>query len=319
MQSPAYLAAAVHTNRTGVGLRQYFCAILAAWVTIVGYLVYTASTEAVRSTLRSQHLDEVARLRLDAAIRAAALFGGTESNRTQPRERQDFYALTELGRADLAVALLVDLWSDHPSTQGTQGGGQSSVTQSDGSRAVSDETAVLVINEALQAVDTPAAQLVAAELLCRNSPRLDPCRSLDWPASVDGVWIPDLPRNAKILVTEALVRMTLTSTFNENALRSLVVRLYAISANDPDERVKGCLGWLIGSIVPALERLPYTDFIAARGTVSLDEIRAAARLASPNPDGYMERIVKVFGDELEAWSSPSSALAVQPGALAAAV
>jgi uncharacterized protein with von Willebrand factor type A (vWA) domain len=73
---------------------------------------------------------------------------------------------------------------------------------------ISDETAVLVISDALAAADKPAAQLVAAELLCRNALRLDPCQSLHWPAAVDGCWVPLLVPKAKVLVVEALVRMT---------------------------------------------------------------------------------------------------------------
>jgi hypothetical protein len=297
----------------------YLAILVPAWVTFVGYWLTRQAQDRSEKRASREHQDEVARLRLDAAMRAAALFGGAPGVEPNPTSSASgLLALTELGRADLAVALLVDLWADGGSTRGPDGGGQSSETRSNAVNVVSNETAVLVINAALQAKETPAAQLVAAELLCRNSTRLDPCQSLDWPAAIDGLWIPDLPRKAKMLVTEGLVRMTFTSPFNENALRSLVVRLYAISATDEDKRVKGCLGWLIKSLIPALERLPYTDFMAARGTVSLDEIRVAADLASPNPDGYMERVVAALSAELTTWSSPPCALTVQPGALAVA-
>jgi hypothetical protein len=293
-------------------LLAFLVILVPASVTIVGYLFTQQANK------RSE-----ARLRLDAAMHAAESFGGSPDVEPNPASSAaGLLALTDLGRADLAVALLVDLWSDTPSTHGPDGGSPSSEIQSNAKHAVSNETAVLVINEALRAVDTPAAQLVAAELLCRNSERLNPCQSLDWPASIDGVWIPDLPRKAKILVTEGLIYMNCHSAFNEQALRLLVMRLYAISANDPDQRVKGCLGLLIDSLLPALERLPKgkkEEFMAARGTISYDQVCAAARLASPNPDGYMERVVEELCDDLKKWSSPACPLGDQRGALATAV
>ncbi|MDT9700868.1 hypothetical protein [Streptomyces sp. P17] len=65
------------------------------------------------------------------------------------------------------MALLVDLWSD------------------DDEDKISDETAILVIDAALRSTSS-SAQLVAAELLCRNAERLDACQSLHWPSSGEG-------------------------------------------------------------------------------------------------------------------------------------
>jgi hypothetical protein len=80
-------------------------------------------------------------------------------------------ALTRLDHADLAVALLVDLWSEREGPEDPD--------------RVSTETAILVIDAALRSTSANA-QLVAAELLCRNAKWLQPGQSLHWPSSLEG-------------------------------------------------------------------------------------------------------------------------------------
>lgn len=219
--------------------------------------------------LAQHELEERARLRLDAAMRAGTLFGTDgDEHPSSAASAAGLLALTQLDHADLAIAPLVDLWSIGSAAPSEQGGHiaaidprsllsaeQQAVRKKDAGveseRAVaavkdhsgfrtifSTETAILVINAALTA-SSPNAQLIAAELLCRNAYRLDPCQSLHWPAAIDGRWIPNLPPKARLLAIDALVRMTSTSPANENSLRSLAVRLYGVWDGDPDPRVKG--------------------------------------------------------------------------------
>jgi hypothetical protein len=183
---------------------------------------------------------------------------------------------------------------------------------------VSTETAILVINAALEAKDLPNAQLVAAELLCRNATRLDPCQSLHWPAAIDGSWIPGLAKKAKLLIMEALILMTTQHPANENALRSLVVRLYGVWAADPNERVRGCVGTLISSLLPAVKSLTYTEFLQARETVTLDQLQLAARSASTNPDGFLDKLVREKSSDLRRWSMECRTCDFGPGSLATA-
>jgi hypothetical protein len=155
-------------------------------------------------------------------------------------------ALTSLQHAELAVTLLVDLWSE-------TGADSSRDTDEDSSRdKVSTETAILVIDAALRS-GSANAQLIAAELLCRNARRLEPGQSLHWPSSLEGCWDPGFSQRAKLLIVEAIVRMTLTGQATEVALRSAAVRLYGIWRYDPDAHVKGCIGKLIGALVPGLK------------------------------------------------------------------
>jgi hypothetical protein len=226
--------------------------LVPASVTLVGYW-FTRQSER---RLDQEHRDELARLSLDAAMRAAELFTtGDDESENAAKSASALIALTRLNNADLAVALLVDLWTPAPvpndesrDTRDTSG----DVAFHD--RGVSTETAILVINAALLAAELPNAQLVAAEVLCRNAARLDPCQSLHWPAAIDGRWLPGLPPKAKLLVIDALVCMTITSEATENSLRSLAVRLFGIWSGDPDRRVQGCLGVLTKPILPALGR-----------------------------------------------------------------
>jgi hypothetical protein len=114
--------------------------------------------------------------------------------------------------------------------------------------------------------------------------------------------------------------MTTSSPANENALRTLAVRLYGTWNGDPDnERVRGCVGTLISSIMPALRRLKYTDFMQAREIVTIDQLDHAAESASPNPDGFLERLLKDRGETLGAWSLRCTECDFRPGSLASAM
>jgi hypothetical protein len=288
--------------------------LVTASVTLAGLLFTRQSQkrldqerEQSEKRLAQAQAEEQKRLRLDAAMRAAGLFGSSERGPApEASNATGLLALAELGDADLSVALLVDLWSrDISEEPGIQS-------------QVSTEAAILVINKALQSRDRPNAQLVAAELLCRNSERLDPCQSLHWPSAVDGRWIPDLGPKAKLLIIDGLVRMTTTSAANENALRSLVVRLYGIWAGDPSDRVKGCVGTLIAALIPAVEELTYTEFMHGSVAVNLAQLQKSAESASPNPDGYLERIVADRSQALREWSSGGQGCSFDPGALGTA-
>jgi hypothetical protein len=125
-------------------------------LTYVGVLV-TASVSLIGMSLSRQ---TERRLQLEAAMRAGELFSPTGSTPAVPAAMASgLLALTKLGHAELAVALLVDL--------GTEDNDK-----------VSNETAILVIDAALRS-ESRNAKLVAAELLCRNAERLNPSQSLD--------------------------------------------------------------------------------------------------------------------------------------------
>jgi hypothetical protein len=110
------------------------------------------------------------------------------------------------------------------------------------------------------------------------------------------------------LAIDALVQMTTACDEermrlpNENALRSLTVRLYGILDGDPDPRVKGCVGTLISCVIPALHELPYKEFLGGAKAIQLKQLEDAAASASPNPDGYLERMVADRGQRLREWS-----------------
>jgi hypothetical protein len=269
--------------------------LLTTTVSLIGVL----ATLQANHRVRQEHRDEQARLKLDAAMRAGALFSSTGQGSADPASiASGLLALTRLDHADLAVALLVDLWpeGDKDETECEK----VSIKES----RVANETAVLVIDAALRSTTKPNAQLVAAELLCRNARRLNPCQSLHWPSVIDGEWDPRFGPKTKLLLLDALILMTLNSTVSEGALRSIAVRLYGIWKAEHDERVRGCVGRIIGAVVPALENLPYVDFMQGNQRVLLSDLQAARSSGTHNPDGFLDRIVTKRHDQLLAWAAP---------------
>lgn len=253
-------------------------------------------------------------LRLDAAMRAGALLADSGNNpATSATMASGLLALTRLDHCELAVALLVDLWSDDEFDAHRQridrerhmSGEHMTVAFSPGMHKqgpqVSTETAILTISAALQS-DEANAPLIAAELLCRNAQRLDACQSLHWPSAVDGRWRSDLGQKAKLLLVDALVTMTITSPPNENALRSLAVRLYGIWKWDEDANVKSCIANLIDTIVPKLEDCDYKEFVEGPVTVPLTELQKAARDKKDKSDRYPNVLMRDRCHKLKEWA-----------------
>ena len=321
-----------------VGVFATVCATLIGhWVTRQQNLRLDSEREQGDKALGQERDQERARLRLDAAMRAADLFGPSgDESASAARSASGLLALTQLDRADLAVALLVDLWAPRKASNPMPNGRDGEATDEDapaGSRLltrptegaadqekdgesadVSTETAIQVINAALESA--PNAQLIAAELLCRNARSLDICQTLHWPESIDSSWIPELPPTAKLLIMDALVQMACANKPTKNALRSLAVRLYGIWHGDDNERVKGCVGTLMCAIFPAIKKLGYTEFMQGVGTVTIDQMEEAAASASPNPDGYLEMMLEDRSRQLREWSQRCESISFLPGALA---
>jgi hypothetical protein len=270
--------------------------------------------EESQRRLDQEQAQENDRLRLDAAMRAADLFSPSgDAMGNAARSASGLLALTRLDFAELAVALLVDLW--HPQVDQVPSAEELALDSSN----VSTETAIQVINAALETCESDA-QLMAAELLCRNSSALDINNSLHWPSSVNSAWIPALPVTAKLLIVDALVHMALASSETGNSLRELAVRLYGISKGDPELRVKGCVGTLMKAIMPAVRQLDYKDFMKGpgHGFVTLDEMEESADKASRHPDGYFEAIVEDRSEKLKKWSQACAGLSFSAGMLAPA-
>jgi hypothetical protein len=167
--------------------------------------------------------------------------------------------------------------------------------------------------------DSLNAQLIAAELLCRNARRLQPGQSLHWPSSLEGCWDPVFSQRTKLLIVEAIVRMTLACQANEASLRSAAVRLYGIWRYDPDEHVKGCIGKLIGALIPGLKKLHYGDFLQGNQLVILSQLEKAAETRHDNPDHYLDQLSSQFAQKLSVWAANPGESDTGPGCLAAGV
>jgi hypothetical protein len=291
----------------------YAGVMVTASVTLIGMAIKWQSDKRIAADkaesdkrLAADKAEQVKQIRLDAAMRAGQLLSANESGPAHPAAiASGLLALTRLGQADLAVALLVDLWPgrEGPASPGT----------------VSSETAILVIDAALSS-DSCNAQLVAAEMLCRNCGVLKPGQSLNWPSSLEGRWIPQLSHRAKLLIVEALVGSTLHCTADETTLRSAAVRLYGIWSGDHEPRVRHCIGKMIGALTPRLRHLQYTEFIQGDRMITMSQLEHAATSAADAPkktDGYLDQLSTTLAEKLEAWAGEASGLYLGPGCLGA--
>jgi hypothetical protein len=261
---------------------------VAAVLAFVGVLVTAAASIIGLTVSRQSSRAAENRLRLDAAMRAGESFSPSTSEPVSPASvASSLLALTKLDNVDLAVALLVDFWV--PSSQ----------------EMISNESAILVVDAALRS-GKPNAQLVAAEVLCRNSSHLDPCQSTHWPSYIDGCWNPRFGPKTRLLLIDALTRMAITkSPVNENALRSVAVRLYGIYHGEPEtSRARGCVATLIAALVPSLERLGYDDFMQGNVEVMLSDLQKAALHAHRNPDDFLARMAADRAAALRSWAEP---------------
>jgi hypothetical protein len=282
-------------------------AILSACALVIGIFIKRGSDnrrDAIEQNELRIHEDAQNRLRLEAAMQAADLFdrgAGVDANTHPAATAAALLSLTQMQMTSLAVTILFSLWST---------GSRHSVTTG---------TAILVIDSALLDRENPSGQLMAAELLCLRARSLDPCNSVEWPHSIDGGWIDDLPMRARLLVVEALVRMTCNSKPSENALRSIAVRLMgAYKGESGNVHAQECLGVLIKAIEPAMcdvmERGDYKEVMWGSGRTTIKEIQDAAQSAKPNPDGYLARLVKHYETGLETWSEKAAIeLEISPG------
>ncbi len=263
---------------------------VAAVLAFVGVLVTAAASIIGLTVTRQASRATESRLRLDAAMRAGESFSPKAGEPVSSASiASSLLALTKLENVDLAVALLVDFWL--PASE----------------RRISDEAAILVVDAALRS-GKPNAQLVAAEVLCRNSVHLDPCQSTHWPSYIDGCWDPNFGPKTRLLLIDALTRMAINKVpVNENALRSVAVRLYGIYAGEPEtSKVRGCVATLIAALIPSLQRLGYEDFMQGNTEVMLDDLVAAARHAERNPDDFLARMAADRATELRKWAEPCS-------------
>lgn len=278
-------------------------ATLTACTTLIGFLL---SRQAQRR-LDQEHAEERERLRLEAAMKAGGLLAAVDDRLPTPASAASgLLALTELDQPQLAVALLVDLWDTKDDARGS---------------LVSTETAILVVDSALRC-DTPDAQLLAAELLCRNATRLDPSQALHWPSSINGMWNPAFGAKTKLLLVDGLVQMTTNPDreATENALQSIAVRLYGIWLADTTPHVRGCIGNLIAALQDALGRLEYSDLMQGSLTVTKEKVLEATKDAERNPNDLLAAIIEARSARLKDWSIDAVGhRALGPGRLAPAV
>jgi hypothetical protein len=292
----------------------YAATIIGLWVQQQARRRLAEEHDQTEKRLALEQREQSRRLELDAAMRAGQLINPVDvtadEHGSPAAVASGLLALTNLNQAELAVSLLVDLWSDKIDDIGK--------SQENDHGTVANEIAILVINRALCS-NSPTAQLIGAELLCRNATKLTSTQSLHWPAVLDGGWRPGFGARTKLLLVEALVNMTVCpqKPADEAALRSIAVRLYGVS-EDPEKRVKACIGKLIDALLPSLEVCKSTEFAQGNVMVNIDSLRQAAAHPRDHPDGYLSELSDQLAARLQIWAEDATGLPSNPGCLATA-
>lgn len=196
------------------------------------------------------------RLKIDSAVHAADLLSEKDGRAPTPATAASvLLGLAELGQIDLATALLVDLWPK---------------------RAIPDEVAILLVGKAL-VEGTDTARLMAAEQLWYRAPALNSRKSTDWPHCVDGRWLTKLGPLTKLLLLDALLRMTYQQQPDRFTMPALAVRLWAIREQEQrDQDIRQLAGVLLTDVVGMLDVLKMDVVLHADQLVTAKAIRAVS-------------------------------------------
>jgi hypothetical protein len=266
--------------------------------------------------------DEGRRLKLEAAMRAASLLAPANGGAPDAASiGAALLALCDLDQVELAVALLGDTWhpvprrhsvssitagvavGDAPSgaTPGPDAGSRR--PGSTGVSKVSTATAILVIDKGLSKPAGGAAQLMAAEILCRNARALSASSMVDWPHSIDGLWREDLPYMAKLLIIDGLVSMTINDKPVDLALSALAVRLYGIYRGETNSRVRQCASRMLHAIMPVLEQRDWDQLMGrAREAVCFKDLVGSAKEEGEAPRDLLGKLEEDRVKKLGEWS-----------------
>lgn len=307
---------------------------VSANIAVVGVLAGIAIKHQSERRLQHEHDDNEERLRLDAAMRAGSLLGGTDETPANPAAAASaLLALTQLGRVDLAVAILADLWpvdrtpananawtcGDEP----RENDDDARLADHDGGLPAYKETGILVIDAALKSTDANA-QLVAAGILCRHARQLDVCDPLHWPSAIDN-WNKEWPAEAKVLIADALVTMGMCLT-TENALSVVAVRLWrmwkaeATPSHEEISHAESCFGLLLQGLRPAIKRLPYDQLVLSGVMIPKQQFLAETGCISSRsaPNDLLTKLAKNRKCKLRKWASECTTRSSEPGTFGAA-
>jgi hypothetical protein len=274
-------------------------AVVPAVIGLLGVLVTALiAFLGVRVNRRSER-----RLRLEAALNAAKVLTPAADSPPAPETSATaLLSLADLEQLELAMILLNELWP---------------------CGRVSNESAILLVDKALQARERPA-QRIAAEMLWYQSVRLDARASTDWPRCIDGRWPNDrrhgddrrtaqLGPLSRLFLLDAMLKMTLTQKVDKDTLSALAVRIFAVCEAEDDPDLQRIATAILGILLPALEHLSLTRFLHADIYVPMSELRRAASVRPPvgapshDPVGVAmrERL-----DQVQQWVDSEAPIAV---------
>lgn len=204
-------------------------------------------------------------------------------------------ALCDLGQLELAVTLVGDTWRSAAmvAADGTHPAAEREAAEVRSApfphSRISNATAVLVIDKALSSATGNRAQVMAAEVLCRNSRSLCSISEVDWPSCIDGTWRPALPDIAKLYLMDALMRMTVNDMSSRLAIAGVAVRLYGIYEAErrasrrswKRNRFRWCASRMLHAVMPALRDCGWAQVMGSRrNPVSMAALEDAACYAT---------------------------------------
>jgi len=310
---------------------------LTAVVTVMGLVLQRqASWRAQMATD-----DANRRLRLEAAVKAASILtptGGVAPD--QASIGAALLALCDLGQAELAVALLGDTWHppgaesdrEHVFLAAPQSRTAAPASGKTADSKVSNATAILVIDKALSTESGQNAQVMAAEILCRRATALSSTSAVEWPGSLDGQWLPELPYIAKLYIMDGLITMTITHDADDLALSVVAARLYGVydsekGRGDAAIRVRRCASRMLDAVLPTLLARHWQRIMGRRrDAISIATLERAAHYAAevdadtstPVPGDLLEKLETDRFEKLRSWARGCTGAAIVEHRLASA-
>ena len=299
---------AVGLSKLGVNGSTSVAALISGAISYVGLVFKRQNDDRLeRDAARSQ-----GRLDVESAMRAVQLLTLTDGKPAdQITTDGALLSLMSLGQSHLATTLLYDLWP---------------------AGRVTATSVVLIIDDALKSGDE-TTQVSAASVLFWNSntlwdwyvPKVDKTKrtkkqkkrkrkhdddgadgdeSYSWPNSIAMRWLPSLPFDAKVYIVQAWAELWLTAGERTSSwsMQSLVVGLYSIWNDEPDEAIKNSVGKLLRGVIGTPGYSPVDAWVYGQhvqvSTAVIPEIDAWSE-EQPRP---LVTDITDYGDRLKEWS-----------------
>jgi hypothetical protein len=260
-------------------------------VTLIG-LMLKRSMDARTLVLQTE---AEARLNLDTAIKAVELFKSASGSASSAESAGALFALTRLGQAHFALALLEELW---PKSQ------------------IGSPSAVWVINSCLQSKDLDSGYRAAVALQGNVARLPDGAGGKSWPADYELEWPNEISFLARYAVLQARIECMVSKPFDywdANVINADVVALTNCFRTDASPILKQSAAAFLAVLLESYDpRHGGILLYLPTGNLAVEEVRAeieksygSSFLASSHRD-------QTLTEELRQWVKRSSYYDVPP-------